>query len=459
MESWPGSQEAIVTSTPRVQYAQSEGVNIAYRALDGDGPDIVYVSGWVSHVDMMWEDPDHRRFFDRLDGIGRLITFDKRGVGLSDRVSEDRLPTLEERMDDVRAVLEAVGSDSAYIFGHSEGSVMSTLYAATYPERTLGLILYGGYAARTRSDSYPWAPTADSRQQIQNSILTDWPYSTGWQAMAPSRASDEEFIESWGRYLQSAASPAAAHALHVMNSRADIRDLLPSVTTPTLIIHRRDDQIARIEGARYMAEHMPNARLVELEGSDHLPWLGNSEEVLVEVEEFVAGTRTAQPVDRVLATILFTDIVDSTRHAASVGDAQWRRLLDKHDEISRSEIARFRGRPVKGTGDGYLATFDGPARAIRAATAIKERVAGISIEVRAGIHAGEIELRDDDIGGIGVHIAARVAAEALPNEVLVSRTVRDLVAGSGIVFAERGNHTLKGVADTWELYAVVGGAG
>ena len=443
--------------TPTVRYARSEGVNIAYQALDGDGPDLLYVSGWVSHLDMMWADIDHRRFFDRLSGIGRLIMFDKRGVGLSDRVSEDRLPTLEDRMDDVRAVLEAVGSEAAYIFGHSEGSVMSTLYAATYPERTLGLILYGGYAARSWSESYPWAPNAEWRSQFQDSILADWPYAQGWEAMAPSRAGDADFIESWGKYLQSAASPSAAHALHVMNSQADIRDLLPSVTTPTLIIHRRDDRVARIEGARYMAEHMPNARLVELDGSDHLPWLGNSEEVLVEVEEFVAGTRTAQPVDRVLATILFTDIVDSTHHAAEVGDTQWRRLLDKHDEISRSEIARFRGRPVKGTGDGFLATFDGPARAIRAATAIEERVAEIGIEVRAGIHAGEIELRHDDIGGIGVHIAARVAAEAGPGEVLVSRTVKDLVAGSGIMFAERGTYTLKGVSEDWDLYAVAGG--
>lgn len=442
-----------MTARPGVQYAKSGDVNIAFQVVEGDGPDLVFVSGWVSHLDMMWEDPAQRRFLERLASMGRLILFDKRGVGLSDRVSADHLPTLEDRMDDVRAVLDAVGSSEAYILGHSEGSVMSALYAATYPDRTTGLILYGGYAARKRHSDYPWAPEAEGRKLFIDSVLRDWPFPPGWESIAPSKIDDEGFKAHFGRYLRSAASPSAAHALLVMNTDADIRDVLPTVTTPTLIIHRVDDRDAQIGGARYMAERMPNARIVELPGSDHLPWLGDAESVLAEIEEFVTGSRSAREVDRVLATVLFTDIVDSTATASSLGDTKWRELLDNHDALTKTEVERHRGRWIKGTGDGLLATFDGPARAVRCALAIVESVRALGIDVRAGIHSGEIELRADDIGGIGVHIASRVAGHADGGEVLVSRTVKDLVAGSGIHFDDRGEHELKGLDDRWHLYA------
>jgi pimeloyl-ACP methyl ester carboxylesterase len=437
----------------------SGDVNIAYQVVDGDGPDLLYVSGWVSHLDMMWDDPLQRPWIERLAAMGRLILFDKRGVGLSDRVSIDRLPSLEERMDDVRTVLDAAGSTEAYILGHSEGSVMSVLYAATHPDRTIGLILYGAYAARRSTDDYPWAPSSEARGAFLESVLTDWPFPIGWQTMAPSEEGNEHFKQTFARYLRSAASPAAAHALGVMNTEADVRDVLSIVTTPTLLIHRTEDQDALVEGARYMAERMPNARLVELSGSDHLPWLGESEQVLAEIEEFVTGNRSAIKPDRVLATVLFTDIVDSTARAGEVGDAEWRKLLDWHDTVSRQAIEKYRGRAIKGTGDGYLATFDGPARAIRAALEIGATAVDLGIEVRAGIHAGEIELRGDDIGGIAVHIASRVAGHAGPGEVLVSRTVKDLVAGSGLSFADRGEQVLKGIDEKWQLFAAMEPAG
>jgi class 3 adenylate cyclase len=369
-------------------------------------------------------------------------------------VSLDRLPTLEDRMDDVRAVLDAVGSTEAYMFGHSEGSVMSVLYAATHPQRTTGLILYGAYAARRQTPDYPWAPSDAARRLILDSMLTDWPLPDGWESMAPSMASDVPFTEDFSRYLRSAASPAAAHALGVMNTDADVRDVLSSVTTPTLILHRKGDQDALIGGARYMAERMPNARMVEFEGTAHLPWIGNTEEVLLEVEEFVTGARSAKQPDRVLATVLFTDIVDSTVKASELGDSAWRTVLDRHDEMCVRQIERFSGRAIKGTGDGYLATFDGPGRAIRCALALSAEMRGLGLEIRAGIHAGEIELRGDDIGGIGVHIASRVADQAGASQVLVSRTVKDLVAGSGFDFVDRGERELKGVEDMWQLFEV-----
>lgn len=438
---------------PPVRYAHSGDVNIAYQTLDGDGPDLIYVSGWVSHLDMMWQDPYMRPFLERLSTMGRLIMFDKRGVGLSDRVSLDRLPTLEERMDDVRAVLDAVDSEEAILFGHSEGSVLSALFAATHPSRTRQLILYGAYATRTPSEDYPWAPDPRLRQIFLDGILEQWPTLDDSDLENPSMAGNEEFAQSMARYSRSAASPAAAHALAIMNGKADIRDVLPAISAPTLILHRIGDIDAEIGGARYMADRIPEARLIELAGADHFPWIGDTEEVLAEIEEFVTGSRTTREPNRVLATVLFTDIVDSTKAITDHGDAAWREILDRHDQISVSEIERYRGRPIKGTGDGYLATFDGPARAIRCALSITERTQNLGIHIRSGLHAGEIELRGDDIGGIGVHIASRVSSLAAPCEVLVSRTIKDLVAGSGLQFADRGVHTLKGVDDTWQLYA------
>jgi pimeloyl-ACP methyl ester carboxylesterase len=444
-------------TVPPVRYARSGDVNIAYQALDGDGPDLIYVSGWVSHLDMMWEDPYKRRFLERLADFGRLIVFDKRGVGLSDRVSLDNLPTLEERMDDMRVVLDSVGSEKAFLFGHSEGSVMSALYAATHPSRTRGLILFGAYATRKPAPDYPWAPEVEDRQRELLEQRDDWPQTSAITLRAPSMAGNAEFIDRQVRYLRSGASPAAAFALGVMNSEADIRDVLPAINTPTLLLHRVGDRSTSIGESRYIVDRIPGARLVELQGEDHLPWTDNYEDIVAEIEEFVTGTRTAPEPDRVLATVLFTDIVDSTKAASDHGDKTWREILDRHDQISLSEIERFRGRPVKGTGDGYLATFDGPARAVRCALSITDATQKLGIRIRSGLHAGEIELRGDDIGGIGVHIASRVSGKAGPCEVLVSRTVKDLVAGSGLQFTDRGIHSLKGVDDTWQLFSAKDG--
>ncbi len=441
-------------STSRtVDYAKSGDLHIAYGVGADNGPDLVYVSGWVSHLDMMWDNPLIARFLDRLAAFSRLITFDKRGVGLSDAVPVDELPTLEERMDDVRAVLDAIGSERAFLFGHSEGSVMSALFAATYPQRTAGLVAYGGYAARIPDDDYPWAPAPKDRAAFLQQILDQWPALEDMETLAPSQAGNEAFIDGLTRYLRSGASPSAAHALAAMNTDADIRGVLSSITVPTLLIHRTGDRDADIGGTRYMADRIPGARLVELPGADHLPWTDDSDSVVDEIEEFVTGVRPRPTIDRVLATVLFTDIVDSTLVASQLGDARWRQVIDSHDQICQDQVARHSGTFVKGTGDGILATFDGPARAVRCAEAIALDTKPLGIATRAGVHTGEIELRGDDIGGIAVHIASRVIGEANAAEVLTSSTVKDLVAGSGIIFTSRGEHTLKGIPGTWELYS------
>ena len=445
-----------IGTPPPVHYAKSDDLNIAYQVSDANGPDLVYVSGWASHLDMMWQNTYQAPFLRRLSQFSRLITFDKRGVGLSDRVSISDLPTLEQRMDDVRAVLDAAGSSEAYLFGHSEGSVLSALFAATYPKRTKGLMLYGAYAARVPQDDYPWAPSPADRAEFFEHVLNHWPELSGIESLAPSMAEDASFLEDFSRYMRSAASPAAAHALAVMNTEADIRSLLPTVTVPTLIIHRIGDRDAEIGGARYMAERIPDARLVELEGEDHLPWTEDSESVLSEIEQLVTGVKPEREVTRVLSTVLFTDIVDSTVQAVDLGDQKWRHLLDRHDAICRQEIGHYRGRLIKATGDGILATFDGPARAIRCGQAIGLAVRELGIEIRAGLHTGEIELRGDDIGGVAVHLASRVMGFARSSEVVVSRTVKDLVAGSGLTFTTLGPQALKGIPGTWELFVASG---
>lgn len=441
---------------PPVRYAKSDDINIAYQVSEANGPDLVYVSGWISHLDMMWEDPYQARFLHRLSQFSRLIMFDKRGVGLSDRVSIEHLPTMEQRMDDVRAVMDSVGCEEAYLFGHSEGAVLSTLFAATYPERTLGLMLYGGYAAKSVRADYPWAPSPEAQAKRLDLVLNHWPDGVGIEARAPSMIGNQAFFDGFVKYARSAASPAAAHALALMNDQIDIRDILGSVAVPTLIVHRTGDRSTPIEGARYMAERMPDAVLVELGGEDHLPWTDDSESILSELEEFVTGTRPEREVTRVLSTVLFTDIVDSTVQAVEMGDHGWRRLLDQHDALCRKQIEHHRGRLIKTTGDGILATFDGPARAIRCGQAIALGARDLEIEIRAGLHTGEIELRDDDIGGVAVHFASRVMGFAGSGEVVVSRTVKDLVAGSGLVFTSIGEQSLKGIPGVWELFSVQG---
>ena len=439
---------------PVVNYARSGDVNIAYQ-VTGDGPrDLVYVPGWVSNIDVMWEDPGLARFLRRLASFARVIIFDKRGTGLSDAVAVDGLPTLEVRMDDLRAVMDAVGSRRATLFGHSEGGNMCVLFAATYPDRTDGLILTGSYARRIWSPDYPWAPTPEQRAADVEETERSWGDPGLIDHYAPSRANDSVFREWVQRYLRLSASPRAAAEMMKMNSQIDVTTVLPSIRVPSLLLYRIDDKDVKVEEGRYIASKIPGAKLVELPGADHFFWAGDPEPLLQEIEEFVTGQRTTADHDRMLATVLFTDIVGSTQMAADLGDQPWRDLLARHNAAIRQELARWRGREVGSAGDGFLATFDGPARAIRCAQAIAGAVGPLGIELRCGLHTGEIVIVDSDVAGLAVHIGARIAALAAPGEVLVSRTVKDLVAGAGFQFTSRGVHSLKGVPEEWDVYAV-----
>jgi pimeloyl-ACP methyl ester carboxylesterase len=441
---------------PETRFAKSGDAHIAYQVVGAGPPDLVYVPGWVSNVELNWDEPSYARFLTRLATFARLILFDKRGTGLSDRASDGALPSLEQRMDDVRAVLDAVGSRRTALFGVSEGGAMCGLFAATYPDRTLALIMYGSYARRQRAPDYPWGQSHEDLEASLREIEEGWGGPVGRAARAPSAAHDERFMNFWSSYLVQSASPQAALTLARMNAEIDARPVLPVIRVPTLILHRTGDRIVRTEEARYLAQHIPAAKLVLLDGDDHLPWVGDQDAVLDEIEESLTGVRRGPQLDRVLATVLFTDIVDSTKQAAELGDAGWKELLRAHDERVRAELARFRGVEVKTTGDGFLATFDGPARAVRCAQAIASVAENLGIKIRAGCHTGEVELLSGDLGGIAVHIGARVAALAGAGEVLVSSTVKDLVVGSGLRFEDRGLHPLKGIPDEWRLYAAVG---
>jgi class 3 adenylate cyclase len=435
---------------PPTQYVRSGDVHIAYQVV-GEGPlDIVYVPGWLSHVELAWELPDLVHGFKRLASFSRLILFDKRGTGMSDPVPNDQLPTLEQRMDDVRAVMDAVGSVRAAVFGSSEGGNMSILFAATYPHRTIALCTFGCFSKRIWSPDYPWAPTPEQRQLTYEGIERDW--STGFKDLAPSL--DPQRMAQHVTYYRRSASPGAALALLKMNTQIDVRHVLPAIRVPTLVMHRKDDLDVKVEEGRYLAEHIPGARFLELPGADHAWWTQDCDVVVDAIHELLTGTKPAPEPDRVLATVLFTDIVDSTEHAARLGDRAWRDLLDSHHALVRKELSRFRGREIKTMGDAFIATFDGPARAVCCAGSIRDAVPQLGIQIRAGVHTGEIELQADDIGGIAVHIASRVIAAAQASEVLVSSTVKDLSAGSGIGFCDRGRQVLKGVPDEWRLFAV-----
>jgi class 3 adenylate cyclase len=439
---------------PPIAYAKSGGVHVAYQVLD-DGarrPDLVFVPGFVSHVEWAAEEPSLARFFRRLASFARVTLFDKRGTGLSDRTG--RLPSLEERMDDIRAVMDAAGVEQASLFGVSEGGPLTLLFAATYPERVRALVLYGTYPRVLRAPDYPCGVEPRLLHELAEGLEAGWGTGITLAAFAPSRAEDVTFRQWWARFQRLSASPADARALIESAAEIDVRHVLSTVTAPALVFHRSGDRLFSVEGGRYLAEHLPNGRFVEHGGSDHLFWTEGQDELLDEAEEFLTGARAAPDPDRVLATILFTDIAGSTERAAELGDAAWRRLLDAHDALVRGELARYLGREVKNTGDGFVASFDGPLRAIRCAQAIVAEAPSLGIDVRAGLHTGECELRGRDLGGLAVHVAARVAEEARPGEVLVSRTVTDLLAGSELGFDDRGERELKGVPGSWRLFAV-----
>jgi class 3 adenylate cyclase len=432
---------------PETHYAKSGDVHIAYQVM-GDGPfDLVFMPGFVSNLDHNWEWPPLARMLTRLASFSRLILFDKRGTGLSDRIAG--IPTLEQRMDDVRAVMDAVGSKRAAIFGISEGGAMSTLFAATYPERTRALALFGAYASYTQ-----WVLSGERLETFIAAIESTWGTGETVRIFAPDMAEDRAFREWWARFERLGASPQAVINLTHMNAAIDIRAILPTIRVPTLIVHRIGDTRVNVEAGRYFAANIPGATYVELPGRDHAAWAGDSDAAIDAIERFLTGSVATVDADRVLATVMFTDIVDSTRQAAALGDRDWRLLLDRHRTVARGEFGRFRGREVQNTGDGFLVTFDGPARAIRCADAMLGAVRPLGLDLRIGVHTGEITVAGDDISGIAVHLAARVADAARAGEVLVSGTVKDLVAGSGIRFADRGSHALKGFEGEMRLYAV-----
>lgn len=435
------------------KYAKSGDVHIAYQVI-GDGPrDIVFVPGWISHVELGWAFPAFAHLLERLASFSRLIIFDKRGTGLSDPVAT--VPTIEERMADLSALMDAAGSERAILFGECEGVPMAVVFAATHPERTDGLLLYGGMpAVHTNLDEPRWIDEADAlRDAVDNCGQ-----GKTVELFAPSLATSDRERRSMGEFERAAASPGMACALLESLRDIDVAGAAASVHVPTLILHRRDDFVP-IGPARELAGLIADARFVELEGSDHALTVGDTEAIVGEVEEFVTGARHQPEPTRALLTVLFTDIVGSTRLAADLGDARWRTLLDEHNRVVRRQIEEHRGREIKTVGDGFLVTFDGPARAIWCARAITNAVSELGIQVRVGIHTGEAELLGDDIGGMAVHIGARVVALAGPDEVLVTRTVRDLVAGSGITFTDRGAHELKGVPGTWDVLAVAADPG
>ncbi len=435
---------------PRTQYAKSGDVHIAYQVFGEGAVDLVFVPGFVSHIENYWDEPSFARWLRRLGNFSRVIMFDKRGTGLSDQVSE--LPGMDQRMDDVRAVMDAVGIERAAIFGISEGGSLATLFAASHPERSKALIIYGGFARFS-----DWIPTQEALESLFQYIDKSWGSGEGWLKFAPTKEGDLAFQQWWGKFERLGASPGAVTTLMRMNSQIDITEILPSVNVPTLVIHRKDDMVVNVEAGRLLAERIPEAKYVELSGADHLPFVGeNSDRILDEMEQFLTGETSTPSIERVLATVVFTDIVGSTARAEALGDQAWGDLLDLHDKAVRKELERFRGNEVKWTGDGFLAAFDGPARAIQCALAIVSTVRALGIEVRAGIHTGEVDFVKNDIRGIAIHIASRVADLANAGDVVVSRTVKDLVAGSGIAFQDYGTHELKGVPDRWMLFRASG---
>jgi pimeloyl-ACP methyl ester carboxylesterase len=437
---------------PQVRYARSGDVDIAYTVLGAAPVDLVLVMGWLTNLEVYWEESFFRRFAQRLAGFTRLILFDKRGMGLSDRTT---VGTLEERMDDVRAVMDAVGSERAALMGISEGAPLSMLFAASHPERTEALVFAGGEVKEVIEDDWPWG---QSTREEYDRYLEDFPASDSWGKpaplfFAPSRRDDPALMEWLGRMERSAASPAAAAAFMRLGSEIDVRSVAPSIHVPTLVMHSRRDPVVQFGQGRWLADTIPGARFVELTGQDHVPWFDVADQVLDETREFLTGSREPPEPEQILATVLFTDIVESTERARELGDRGWRELLEQHHSVVRAELSRYRGREIDTAGDGFFASFDGPARAIRCALGVLGALERIGVPVRSGLHTGECEVVGDKLAGIAVHTGARVAALAGAGEVLVSQTVHDLVAGSGIEFDDRGLHSLKGLGER-RLFAV-----
>jgi class 3 adenylate cyclase len=439
--------------TPDTRYARSGEVGIAYQVVGEGSMDLVLAFPFLSHLDLLWESPAMAHFVRRLGSFARLIIFDRRGVGLSDPV--EGAATLEERMDDVRAVMDAAESGRAALLGMSEGATMCMLFAATYPERTSALALWGAMARSTEADDYPWAPPKQALLEANSELVSPlWGQGATIDIFSPSLADDPRAREFQARFERQAASPMRVQQLFEMFLDTDVRDALPLIQAPTVVMHRRGDPVVNYRAARWLAEQIWNSRYVEFEGDDHFPWVGDSGAPLETLEEFLTGVRPGPTPERVLATVLFTDIVDSTRLATELGDRRWRDLLEEHQRVVRGHLERFGGREVKTTGDGFLAVFDGPTRAVECARGIADDMPSLGIEVRAGLHTGEVELMGTDVGGIAVHLAARISALAGAGTVLASRTVRDLAVGSGIDFDPIGRHDLKGVEDAWDVYSV-----
>ncbi len=439
---------------PQTQYAQNGDVNIAYQVI-GDGPiDIVFVMGWVSHLEYFWEEPHFAAFLDRLASFSRLILFDKRGTGLSDSVPIAELPTLEQRMEDVHAVMDAVGSQQAVLIGVSEGGPMCSLFAATYPEHTAALVMIGTYAKRIRDDDYPWAPTEEQREAFYELMQREWGGPVGIDERAPSMAGDENFREWWATYLRMGASPGAAVALTKMNAEIDVRGVLPSIRVPTLVIHRSGDLCLKVEEGRFVAAQIPGSKYVEMDGIDHLPFVGDQDKIVDEIEQFVTCIRFAGEYDRVLATVMCVRIADLEAETVKHGVVEWAELRSRSREFVRRQLQLFKGREID-VGDGtVLAAFDGPARAIRCASAISESAQRVGLGVKTGLHTGECDVTGDAYSGFAVELAEKIAALSQVGSILVSRTVKDLVAGSGLEFKELGMRSFDGIDGKWRLFKV-----
>jgi pimeloyl-ACP methyl ester carboxylesterase len=435
-----------------VRYANNAGVHIAYTIV-GEGPvDLVHTAGIWSNLDVMWEEPRWARYLDRLASFSRLIVFDMRGVGLSDRGPGP--PFLEKQMDDLRAVMDAAGSESAALLGGARGGAMTMLFAATYPERTKALILYAALAKTVRSADHPYGKSAPEQQAFFDRFVAEMGTGKNLDLQGPSGLDDPRFRQWWARFERLVATPTGYRELATIFRDLDIRAVLPAIQAPTLVLQRVGDRIVPVDQARYLARTIRGARLVELPGDDHIPFLGDPDAIVDEIEELLTGARHVPEVDRVLTTVLFTDIVGSTAHQVAMGDHAWKKVVQAHHAVVREALATWGGVENDTAGDGFYATFDGPGRAVRCAQEIVERVRPLGIQVRAGVHTGECERLDGKCAGLSVSIGARIAAVAAPSEVLVSQTVRDLVSGSGIVFVDRGMHELKGVPDAWRLLAV-----